>query len=132
MLHRNCWFMIGRMVVKRKLLLRISNELVIKQEKFDFRDFFNFCVINIDFDRFEKHDPKLKQWRLPKEWDWCEARMLFSANKDELMSYLNVPRFDLPELITPADDMKIFKDEWFNVSLQFCLTSKGFELILKF
>lgn len=58
----------------------------------------------------------MKQWRLPKEWDWCEARMLYSSNKDELMSYLNVPRFDLPELMTPADDMKIFKDEWFNVS----------------
>jgi NADH dehydrogenase (ubiquinone) 1 alpha subcomplex subunit 10 len=33
-------------------------------------------IERIDFDRFEKHDPKMKDWRLPpQEWAWCEARM---------------------------------------------------------
>ena len=32
-------------------------------------------IERIDFDRFDKHDPKMKDWRLPQEWDWCETRM---------------------------------------------------------
>jgi NADH dehydrogenase (ubiquinone) 1 alpha subcomplex subunit 10 len=32
-------------------------------------------IERIDFDRFDKYDLKLKDWRLPSEWDWNTARM---------------------------------------------------------
>jgi NADH dehydrogenase (ubiquinone) 1 alpha subcomplex subunit 10 len=31
-------------------------------------------IERIDFDRFEKHDPKMKDWRIPKEWEWADKR----------------------------------------------------------
>jgi len=71
-------------------------------------------IERIDFDRFEKHDPKLKQWRLPKEWDWCETRMTYANEKADLMNLFNVPRFDVPELIRSGADSKIWHDVWFD------------------
>lgn len=71
-------------------------------------------IERIDFDRFEKHDPKLKQWRLPKEWDWCEIRMTYANEKPELMNSFNVPRLDVPELLRSGSDSKIWHDVWFN------------------
>lgn len=32
-------------------------------------------IERIDFDNFDKHDPKIKDWRLPSEWDWNTARI---------------------------------------------------------
>lgn len=73
-----------------------------------------------DFDRFDKHDKKLKSWRLPKEWDWCEARQLFTHDKPVLMNYFNVPRYDVPELLRSAEDTKKFRDIWYNVRVLCC------------
>lgn len=72
--------------------------------------------IRTDFDRFEKHDKKLKGWRLPKEWDWCEARMQYTSEKPDLMNYFNVPRYDVPELLRSAEDAKKWRDVWYDVS----------------
>lgn len=74
-------------------------------------------IERIDFDRFDKHDKKLKDWRLPKEWDWCEARQKFTHERPSLMNYFNVPRYDVPELVRNADDAKQFRDVWYNVSV---------------
>lgn len=74
-----------------------------------------FCLVS-DFGRFEKHDKKLKDWRLPKEWDWCETRMRYTSEKAELMNYFNVPRYDVPELLRSAEDGKQWRDVWYNVS----------------
>jgi len=71
-------------------------------------------IERIDFDRFEKHDPKLKEWRLPKEWDWCEVRMTYADQKDVLMNYFNIPRFDVPELMRSGQDSKVWHDVWFD------------------
>jgi NADH dehydrogenase (ubiquinone) 1 alpha subcomplex subunit 10 len=71
-------------------------------------------IERIDFDRFDKHDPKMKDWRLPQEWDWCERRMLYCNEKSDLMNYFNVPRFDVPELVRSAEEAKILRDVWFN------------------
>ncbi len=71
-----------------------------------------------DFDRFEKHDPKLKEWRLPKEWDWCEVRMKYASEKHYMMNLFNVPRFDVEELQRSGEDSKIWHDVWFNVSFR--------------
>jgi NADH dehydrogenase (ubiquinone) 1 alpha subcomplex subunit 10 len=32
-------------------------------------------IERIDFDNFDKYDPKMKDWRLPSEWDWNCARI---------------------------------------------------------
>jgi NADH dehydrogenase (ubiquinone) 1 alpha subcomplex subunit 10 len=31
-------------------------------------------IERVDFDRFDKHDPKMNDWRLKEDWDWCEKR----------------------------------------------------------
>jgi NADH dehydrogenase (ubiquinone) 1 alpha subcomplex subunit 10 len=69
-------------------------------------------IERIDFDRFDHYDPKMKDWRLPDEWAWCELRMRWTDEKCNLMNYFNVPRFDVPELMTTADDEKAFMDVW--------------------
>jgi NADH dehydrogenase (ubiquinone) 1 alpha subcomplex subunit 10 len=71
-------------------------------------------IERIDFDRFDHYDPKMQDWRHPDEWAWCELRMRFTDEKSDLMNYFNVPRFDVPELITAADDAKAFNDVWSN------------------
>lgn len=71
-------------------------------------------IERIDFDRFDHYDPKMKDWRLPNEWEWCEMRQRFTNEKCDLMNYFNVPRFDVPELITQPDDHKVWHDLWFN------------------
>lgn len=107
-------------VYKQQYLKDISQhaELLV----YDWSDFGETEVVvedieRIDFDRFDKHDPKMKDWRIPQEWDWCEQRMLYTNEKSDLMNYFNVPRFDVPELVRSADDSKKFKEVWYNVSL---------------
>lgn len=31
-------------------------------------------IERIDFDRFDKHDNKMADWRLKEDWDWSEKR----------------------------------------------------------
>jgi len=31
-------------------------------------------IERIDFDRFDKYDTKMEDWRLKEDWDWCEKR----------------------------------------------------------
>lgn len=69
-------------------------------------------IERIDFDRFDHYDPKMKDWRLPGEWDWCELRMRFTQEKPDLMNYFNVPRLDVPELIDQAGDVIEFNKVW--------------------
>jgi NADH dehydrogenase (ubiquinone) 1 alpha subcomplex subunit 10 len=68
-------------IYKQQYLKDISThaELLV----YDWSDFGETEVVvedieRIQFDRFEKHDPKMKDWRLPpQEWAWCEARMRY-------------------------------------------------------
>lgn len=73
-------------------------------------------IERIDFDRYDKHDLKLNDWRenLYEEWDWCERRMLYTTEKCDLMNYFNVPRFDVPELVRAAEDSKVWHEVWFS------------------
>lgn len=32
-------------------------------------------IERIDFDSFDKYDPKMKDWRMPNEWAWNTARI---------------------------------------------------------
>jgi len=71
-------------------------------------------IERIDFDRFDCYDPKMKDWRLHNEWEFCEMRMRFTDEKCDLMNYFNVPRFDVPELNMSPEDFKKWYDIWFN------------------
>ncbi|KAF4517561.1 hypothetical protein B566_EDAN005125 [Ephemera danica] len=102
---------------KQRYLKEISNhaELLI----YDWSDQGDVEVVvedieRIDFDRFEKHDPKMKDWRLPKEWDWAEKRRMYSNQKATFLSYFNVPRFDVPELLIDGHDALQKKQVWWN------------------
>ncbi|XP_065364589.1 NADH dehydrogenase [ubiquinone] 1 alpha subcomplex subunit 10, mitochondrial [Calliphora vicina] len=73
-------------------------------------------IERIDFERFDE-DPlekKMKDWRLPNEGEWCEARIKYCSDKPDLMNYFNVPRYDVPELLRDADSSKQWRDVWFN------------------
>lgn len=71
-------------------------------------------IERIDFDRFDHYDPKMKDWRLHTEWEWCEMRMRFTSEKCDLLNYFNIPRFDVPELVRSADESKAWREIWFN------------------
>lgn len=73
-------------------------------------------IERIDFNRFDKHDKKLKEWRKPQEWDWCELRQKYTNDRPKLMSLFNIPRYDVPELLRSAEDGKAWRDVWFSVS----------------
>lgn len=67
-------------------------------------------IERIDFDHFDKYDEKMEDWRLEMEEDWAVQRSLYADKKAELMQYMCVPRFDVPELIVEADDIKMTDD----------------------
>ncbi|KAL7730376.1 hypothetical protein ACLKA6_016610 [Drosophila palustris] len=73
-------------------------------------------IERIDFEQHEvdHHNKKMLDWRFHLEDDWCEARIKYCHEKPDLMSYFNVPRFDVPELLRSADDGKVWRDVWFN------------------
>ncbi|KPJ07731.1 NADH dehydrogenase [ubiquinone] 1 alpha subcomplex subunit 10, mitochondrial [Papilio machaon] len=62
-------------------------------------------IERLNFDKYtEREEPKMKDWRLPREVEWADQRMLYTNKKDYLMNLLAIPRLDVPELITSADD----------------------------
>ncbi|XP_041969499.1 NADH dehydrogenase [ubiquinone] 1 alpha subcomplex subunit 10, mitochondrial [Aricia agestis] len=62
-------------------------------------------IERLNFEQYtERVEPKMKDWRLPREVDWADKRMLYTDNKHYLMNLFNIPRLDVPELCTTADD----------------------------
>ncbi|XP_058118619.1 NADH dehydrogenase [ubiquinone] 1 alpha subcomplex subunit 10, mitochondrial [Anopheles ziemanni] len=103
-------------IYKQQYLKEISThaELLI----YDWSDYGETEVVvedieRIDFDRFDKDDPKMRDWVLENEEDWTEARCRY-MNKPDLMNSLNVPRFDVPELTVSPDDFKAWYDVWYS------------------
>lgn len=68
-------------------------------------------IERIDFDRFDKDDTHMRDWRMENEEEWTEARARYMA-KSDLMNYFNVPRYDVPELIVTPEDFKVWYDLW--------------------
>lgn len=64
-------------------------------------------IERIDFDRFGHYDEKMKDWRIMTEWEWCEQRMQYTIDREDLLHYTNIPRYDVPELILTAEDSTI-------------------------
>lgn len=71
-------------------------------------------VERIDFDKYDKNDAKLADWRQSDEWEWCTRRMEYTKFADQIMNWMNVPDFSVPELVLGADDHKAWNDVWFN------------------
>lgn len=69
-----------------------------------------------DFDRFDKYDPKMKDWRIQDKWDWNDVRNRMTNGKQELMCLFNIPSYDVPELVIGSDDYKLQFEAWDNVS----------------
>lgn len=68
-------------------------------------------IERIDFDRFEKEDEKMKDWKfMPLEPDWGEARMKYTQDAHDLYCLLDIPNFEAPELIISPDDKKARDD----------------------
>lgn len=62
-------------------------------------------IERLNFDQYtERDEPKMKDWRLPREMEWADQRMLYTNCKHILMNLFAIPNFDVPELITSADD----------------------------
>ncbi|CAH0403225.1 unnamed protein product [Chilo suppressalis] len=62
-------------------------------------------VERLDFDKYtEREEPKMKDWRLPREVEYADQRMLYTNGKYWLMNQFNVPNTSAPELITSAED----------------------------
>lgn len=75
-------------------------------------------IERMDFDQFEK-DPqnkKMRDWRFYDESEACETRIKFTRDKSDLMTYFNIPRYDVPELVREADNGRILREVWYNVS----------------
>ncbi|XP_011554003.3 NADH dehydrogenase [ubiquinone] 1 alpha subcomplex subunit 10, mitochondrial [Plutella xylostella] len=62
-------------------------------------------IERLDFDKYdEREEPKMKDWRLPREMEWADKRMTYTNHKNYLLNLFNVARTDVPELIIGADD----------------------------
>lgn len=71
-------------------------------------------IERIDFDRFDHYDPKMQDWRIPYEEDWCERRMEYTTCKADLMNYFNIPRYNTPELLTSPEDYDAWYNAWYS------------------
>lgn len=71
-------------------------------------------IERIDFDRFEKHDSKMEDWRYWHEEDWNAERMKFASEKHDLMNQFQVPVLDVPEILWSADEFNAWKEAWYN------------------
>ncbi|XP_044255747.1 NADH dehydrogenase [ubiquinone] 1 alpha subcomplex subunit 10, mitochondrial [Tribolium madens] len=67
-------------------------------------------IERIDFDNYDLHDPKCKDWRRHTEEDWGALRNKYADHKDSLQNYFNVPLHHVPEMVIDAEDAKIYHD----------------------
>ncbi|MCP5656299.1 hypothetical protein NL311_28315, partial [Klebsiella pneumoniae] len=54
-------------------------------------------IERLNFDQYtEREEPKMKDWRLPREVDWADQRALYTNQKHLLMNLLAIPKLDIP------------------------------------
>lgn len=69
-------------------------------------------IERIDFDRFDKYDTRLRDWRFPDYWDVVDLRYLYTTKKDQLLSYFNVPIYNAPDVSWDPESSKMWRDAW--------------------
>lgn len=65
-------------------------------------------IERVNFDQYGPYDLKMKDWRRYDKWDWNNSRQKFTHNQQELCQYLNVPAFNVPEILVDGGDNKIY------------------------
>lgn len=70
----------------------------------------------VDYPGFEDtpYNKKMEDWRFNLESDWSEQRIKFCNDKSSLLNYINIPRFDVPELLVDYATAKYLKDVWYS------------------
>lgn len=70
----------------------------------------------VDYPGFEDtpYNKIMEDWRFNLECDWSEQRIKFCNDKSSLLSYINIPRFDVPELLVDYATAKYLKDVWYS------------------
>jgi len=62
-------------------------------------------IERIDFDRFDIHDPKMEDWRIKEDYDWCEKRWMYTHHIDKMQNGIcSVPVYQVPALCVDAGD----------------------------
>lgn len=61
-------------------------------------------IERLDFDNYPKYGEMGKDWRFFLEQEMGDARAEVTNYKPEIMNFLNVPVFDVPELLISAED----------------------------
>lgn len=69
-------------------------------------------IERIDFDRFDKYDLKMRDWRFRNEQAYGTRRFYYTTQKFILHSYLNVPLLNVPELFAEGHDVRSYDDVW--------------------
>lgn len=70
----------------------------------------------VDYPGFEEtpYNKKMEDWRFNTESDWTEQRLKFCNDKNIILQYVNIPRFDVPELLMDYATAKYLKDVWYS------------------
>ncbi|XP_077282997.1 NADH dehydrogenase (ubiquinone) subunit ND-42 [Arctopsyche grandis] len=59
----------------------------------------------IDFDKYTHHDKKLSDWNFINDQDMSDHRLYFTNDRQQFLTFFCVPRFDVPEMIIPGEDV---------------------------
>ncbi|CAB0008312.1 unnamed protein product [Nesidiocoris tenuis] len=68
-------------------------------------------IERLDLDQYGLYDTKMNDWYIPVEKYLAEKRMLYADDKEQILSYLNVPTLEAPEMWVGGEDHK----QWFEV-----------------
>lgn len=68
----------------------------------------------VDYPGFQEipYNKTMEDWRFHLESDMTEQRIKFCNDKSSLLNYVNIPRFDVPELLVDYATAKYLKDVW--------------------
>lgn len=69
-------------------------------------------IERIDFDQYTKYDNRMKDWDISVEKFWAEQRRLYADHKGDILSYLNIPLLDAPELWASGEDYEKYLKVW--------------------
>ncbi|XP_030751241.1 NADH dehydrogenase [ubiquinone] 1 alpha subcomplex subunit 10, mitochondrial isoform X2 [Sitophilus oryzae] len=58
----------------------------------------------IDFDRFEPQGTHFKDWDIDSEEEWAMLRYRYASQKHEILAYLNIPCYEVPELLVDPEE----------------------------
>jgi len=70
-------------------------------------------IERINFERFGKHEEKMKDWRIPKSMDFSESRWFYTQRKAFILADFNIDFLNCPRLYMPGDETMKWQRQWF-------------------